>query len=161
MVLRCFRRDRRFSNYRHKLEKRGKEKDSASSHSMERVEVKKALKIRFSERTWLQGGRDRAYYTPQGHTGAPRTGWRSSKGCGCGMSGVSREEHAKAQRGGITGSMHARLCPLQCTERNTHSVFPPSRRCIHSMSVFFQAWFLFGFLSQPPLPKLSSARLSL
>lgn len=37
---------------------------------MERAEVKKTLKIRFSDRASPQGGRDGAYSTFQGHTGA-------------------------------------------------------------------------------------------
>ena len=43
---------------------------------MERAEVKKTLKIRFSDRALPQGGRDGAYRTLQGHTGALSMGSR-------------------------------------------------------------------------------------
>lgn len=122
---------------------------------MERAEVKKTLKIRFSDRSSPQGGRDGAYGTLE------HSAWALSEDAAwavaVGTNGVSCAQAEPAPKEGSAGSMLAGLWPAQCAERETFIPFSH-----HQGDVFVPqaSSFWLDFSSacfQFPLPKLSLA----
>lgn len=74
--------------------------------------------------------------------------WRHSMGWGCGRRWGFLWARGAGPKGQQCWIHVCRAMPsAMYRERHIHPIFPPSKRSIHSMTVFFWSWLLFSFLS--------------